>query len=357
MTRSRASGVSSTGDLSASGRLSTGDASPVSPYASAGQSSAVRPDPDSLNSAVVLRRELIADGLSDSDIRAKVRRGELQRIRHGSYVESGFWASLSREDQHRVMVRAVLKRAHPSTVATHISSAVERGGSVWGIPLDEVHVTRTDGRPGRSEAGVVHHAGVLEEADVEILNGIRVSRAPRCAVELTTRCGVEAALVTVNSLLHRGELTVAEFKAAAHDMRYWPDSLSTTLVERLCDPRLSSVAESRTWYMCWAQHLPRPRPQVPVPDENGWVFAYADFGWEAEGVFLEFDGRIKYERYRREGETLEEYLLREKRREEQICLLTGWQCIRIQWEDLEHPQRTATRIRRILELRRGPRPA
>ncbi len=89
------------------------------------------------------------------------------------------------------------------------------------------------------------------------------------------------------------------------------------------------MAESRTWFMCWAQHLPRPRPQVPVLDENGWVFAYADFVWEEEGVFLEFDGRIKYEKYRRKGETLEEYLMREKRREEQICLLTGWQCIRI----------------------------
>ena len=128
-------------------------------------------------------------------------------------------------------------------------------------------------------------------------------------------------------------------------------------MERLCDPRLSSVAESRTWFMCWAQHLPRPRPQVPVLDENGWVFAYADFVWEEEGVFLEFDGRIKYEKYRRKGETLEEYLMREKRREEQICLLTGWQCIRIQWADLEHPERTAARIRRILELRRRPLPA
>lgn len=317
----------------------------------------MRPDPDSLNTAVVLRRELIADGLTDSGIRAKVRRGELHRIRHGSYVDRHFWASLSPEDQYRLLVRAVLKRAHPATVATHVSSAVEREAPIWGISLKEVHVTRIDGHPGRSEAGIVHHSGVLPEDDVELLNGIRVSRAPRCAVEVTTQCDVEPALVTVNGLLHLGALTVEQFHEAAHDMRYWPDSLATTLVERLCDPRLSSVAESRTWFMCWAQHLPRPRPQVPVVDENGWVFAYADFVWEQEGVFLEFDGRIKYERYRREGETLEEFLMREKRREEQICLLTGWQCIRIQWEDLENPARTAARIRRILAMRSRPLPA
>ncbi len=147
---------------------------------------AVRPDPDSLDNAVVLRRELLADGLTDSDIRAKVRRGELHRIRHGSYVDRGFWVSLSREDRHRVLVRAVLKRAHPSTVATHISSAVEREGAVWGVSLAEVHVTRTDGRPGRVKPAWSTTAGCSREADVEVVNGIRVSRVPRCAVEVTT---------------------------------------------------------------------------------------------------------------------------------------------------------------------------
>lgn len=314
-------------------------------------------DPDVLNSCVMLRRELLADGVTDNEIRTRVRRGQLTRIRHGSYVSRPLWDALTAEDRHRVLVRAVLKRAHPSTVATHVSSAVEHGGTVWGIALDVVHVNRTDGRPGRNEAGIVHHSAVLPEDDVEVLNGVRVSRAPRCAVEVTTRCDVERALVTVNSLLHAGRMTHEQFRSAVEGMRYWPDSLSTTLVERLCDDRLTSVAESRTWFMCWAQHLPRPRPQAPIHDERGWVVAYCDFAWEAEGVFLEFDGRIKYERYRREGESLEDYVMREKRREELICLLTGWTCIRIQWEDLAFPERTAARIRRILDARRRPQPA
>jgi hypothetical protein len=68
-------------------------------------------------------------------------------------------------------------------------------------------------------------------------------------------------------------------------------------------------------------------------------------------VFLEIDGRLKYEHFRREGETLEQFLMREKRREELICQLTGWICIRLTWADLEHPVRTARRIRRVLEGR------
>ena len=253
-----------------------------------------------------------------------------------------------------MLVRAVLRRAHPSTVATHSSAAVEHGAPVWGIDLDEVHTTRTDGRPGRREAGVVHHRGRMPEADVEEVNGIRVSAAARCAVEVCTIASVEPALVTINGLLHAGRCTPEEIAAKAEACKHWPDSLTTTIVLRLCDPRIASVGESRWGHLCWAQHLPRPEPQVAVLDEHGRAFAYVDFCWPDLGVFLEFDGREKYSRFRRKGETLEDFLMREKRREERICQLTGWVCIRITWADLERPVATARRIRRLLESRRRP---
>lgn len=310
--------------------------------------------PADLSDVVVLRRELLAEGYTDNQIQRLVRSGELHRVRHGSYVSGSLWSTLSASDRHRVLVRAVLKRAHPSAVATHISAAVERGAPVWGITLDEAHITRTDGKTGRREAGVVHHRGQLDADDVEIVNGIPVSRAPRAAVEVTTMTSVEPALVTVNGMLHAKMLTHGEFAAEVEARKHWPDTLATTLVLRLCDPRIQSVGESRTAFMCWDQHLPRPEPQVAVYDELGRLFAYADFAWCEQGVFLEFDGRIKYELFRREGETLEEFLMREKQREERICQLTGWVCIRITWTDLEHPERTAGRIRRILDGRRRP---
>jgi hypothetical protein len=304
--------------------------------------------------AVILRRELLADGFTDSQIQAMVRSGELARVRHGTYFPGDLWATLSARGRHRVLVRGVLKRAHPSTVATHASAAVERGVPVWGIPLTDVHVTRTDGKAGRREAGIIHHRGVLDEADVEIVNGIPVSRTARTAVEITTMTTVEPALVAVNGMLHAGMMTAQQFAAEVDACKHWPDTLSATIVLRLCDARVQSVAESRTMFLCWNQHLPRPEPQVPIHDETGWIFAYTDFAWEEEGVFLEFDGRMKYERFRRQGETLEQFLMREKRREEQICQLTGWVCIRITWADLEDPVRTARRLRRVLESRRRP---
>ena len=43
--------------------------------------------------------------------------------------------------------------------------------------------------------------------------------------------------------------------------------------------------------------------------------------------------------------------MREKRREEQICVEKGWICIRITWADLQRPAVLARRIRKALESR------
>jgi hypothetical protein len=314
----------------------------------------MRPPAPDLNNVVLLRRELIAEGFTDRQIALMVRGGTLHRVRRGAYVDKRLWDSLSETDRHRVLCRAVLRTSHPLTVLTHVSAVNERRVPVWGISLDEVHTTRTDGKGARREAGVVHHVGMMTESDVETVNGVRVSPAPRSAVEVIATSTPEAALVVVNGLLHGGHMTYDDLAAAAAAMKHWPHTLAAHLVLALADGRLESPAETRTYFMCRQQNLPRPEPQYVVRDEHGHVFARVDFAWPEEGVFLEFDGRIKYERYRREGETLEEYVMREKRREERICQLTGWVCIRIGWADLEDPVATSARIRRLLDSRRRP---
>ena len=119
-----------------------------------------------LSDVVFLRREAIADGYTDRAIRALVKAGVWHRVRHGAYVSGALWAELDAADRHRVRARAVLRTAHPSTVLSHVSAAIEHGAPVWGVDLEIVHVTRTDGKPRRREAGVVHHTGVLPDDDL-----------------------------------------------------------------------------------------------------------------------------------------------------------------------------------------------
>jgi hypothetical protein len=161
-------------------------------------------------------------------------------------------------------------------------------------------------------------------------------------------------LVAVCGVLNLRLASLADIREAAGRASRWPNSLSTRLVLARADERLSSVAEVRTWHFFHEHRITRPEPQVEVHDDRGNLLGRVDFAWRRHGVFLEFDGRIKYERHRRPGETLEEFLLREKRREEQICAATGWVCIRVTWADLARPHVLARRIRRLLDSRRAP---
>jgi hypothetical protein len=309
-------------------------------------------DLNDLAGVVVLRRDLLRAGYTDRQIRTMLASGELHRVRHGSYCDATLWKSLSPADRHRVLARAVLARAHPSTVLTHVSSAIEQGMPVWGHDLTKVHTTRTDGRAGRKESDRVQHAGRMPTYHVTQVNGVPVSLATRCAVEMTTVSSAESALITVDGLLHAGLTTTSGVRQFAHRTRWWPNSLRTNVVVRLADGRRESAGESRTAYAFFTQGLPMPEPQVWILDEHGVRFARVDFAWVELGVFVEFDGKIKYERFRLPGETLDEFLMREKEREERICQLTGWVCIRITWAQLDAPRQLAERIRRILASRR-----
>ncbi|MFC7359688.1 hypothetical protein [Nocardioides astragali] len=297
---------------------------------------------------IVLRGELVADGWTDRDIARAVAGGVLAKVRHGAYVDAGLVAPLDPVGWMRVRTRAVLRRAHQTAVASHQSALAEHEVPLWGLSLDETHLLRTDGRAGRREAGVVHHCSEVVDAEWIVRNGIRVTRPARAAIEVVTSESPEAGLIAVCGVLHNGLATIEEIQEAARRATHWGKSLNNRLVLARADHRLSSVLEIRMWHLLHDQRIPRPEPQVEVFDEWGNLLGIVDFLWEEPGVFMETDGRIKYERYRRPGETLEGYLLREKRRQEAICLATGWVCLRLGWSDLERPRQLARRLRTIL---------
>ncbi|HEY3527972.1 MAG TPA: hypothetical protein VGK78_02390 [Nocardioides sp.] len=301
---------------------------------------------------VLLRREALALGYDDHTIYRNLRAGVWHRIRMGAYVDARIWEAQDEIGRHRLTARAVLKAAHSSAVLTHVSSVLEHEAAVFDMDLSEVHITRTDGKAGRREAGVVHHHGDLDVDEVEIVHGLPVSSAGRSAIELTTMTGMESSLVSLNWLLRVEAVTKSDLEALVARFRHWPGSLRSDLVVRLADGRCGWPGEARTGHLLWSQHIPPAEPQHEIRDAKGHLIGTVDFAWPEFGVFLEFDGAIKYERLRKDGETVQDVIRREKRREEQICALTGWVCIRITWDDLARPNTTARRIRALLESRR-----
>jgi hypothetical protein len=298
---------------------------------------------------VMLRRELLADGWNDRAIAAMVQSGQWVRIRHGAYAPATVWNVLDAAGRHELMVRAVVKQSKTELIVSHSSGMPFYDGPTWGLPLDFVHGTRVDGKCGRREARVQQHCGRIDEGDVEWRRGVRVMAACRLGLEVTTVTSTQAALVAVNHLLHAGHTTLEAMRERyERGFVFWKGTLSTDLVLRLADAAIESVGETRFYYFCYLAGLPAPVPQYEIRDERGGLVARVDFAWPELGVFVEFDGNIKYQALLRPGESASDVVIREKRREERIVELTGWRCIRVTWSDLENPEALLQRIRRAI---------
>ncbi len=251
-------------------------------------------------------------------------------------------------NEHLLRAMAVLRTARTKVVLSHTTALIKMGAPVWDLPLADVHVTRTDGRAGRREAGVVQHSGLTLPGDVCEVGGIAITSATRTAIDLTTITDVEHCLPVFDHLLYTNATDKARLLQRARLSNVWPGTLATDLTIRLANGRMESVGESRSNYMFWRGGLPRPEPQLDICNKRGRVVARVDFAWPEHGVFLEFDGKVKYEKLRQDGESVLDVVLREKKREEMICRLTGWRCIRIVWADLYRPEETVAYIRDVL---------
>jgi len=298
---------------------------------------------------IMLRGELIDAGWTDRGIARMVKGGIWVKIRRGAYAVRKDWRRLDTAGRHVVHTRAVMRQANTEVVASHVSGLMFHDGPTWGLDLSSVHVTRTDGRAGRAEAGVSQHRGKILEGDVVQRIGFPVMAASRLGLEITTVADTEAALVAVNHLLHTRATTLEEMQSRyKRGIDCWAGTLSTDIVLRLADPRIESPGESRVLYLCYLYGLPAPEPQYKVRDRSGKVVARVDFAWPELGLFIEFDGLIKYEKLLQDDESASDVVVREKRREDLVCELTGWSCLRLVWADLDRPDHTAARIREKL---------
>lgn len=296
---------------------------------------------------VMMRFELLAAGYDGSAIARLRRAGVLHRVRHGAYVDGALWRSLDAVGRRRLVARATLRNARSPAVLAGPSAAEELDAPVWDMG-DEVHLARLDGRAGRREAGVVQHRGAMRVGDLTVRDGIPLTSGTRTALEMIAIAEPEHALVTINGLVRAGETSVELMRQRLAGLTTTPFTLNAPIVLGLVEPLCESAGETRTLMLCWRQHLPRPIAQHEIRDASGRLVATVDFAWPELGVFLEFDGKEKYRRHRRPGESVTDMVLREKDRERLICGITGWRCIRIVWADLLHPHRTAARIRATL---------
>jgi hypothetical protein len=131
-------------------------------------------------------------------------------------------------------------------------------------------------------------------------------------------------------------------------MKSWPGVRAARRACDFLDPRSESPAESVSRVRFFEQGIPAPQVQYRIYDEAGRLIARSDFGWEDQRTLGEFDGKVKYGRLLRPGQSIEDAVYAEKLREDALRD-RGWQVVRWIWADLDRPEVIRDRLLRAFE--------
>ena len=292
-----------------------------------------------------LRRDAVAQGFSDDELHRLVRAGQWSRLRRGAYLDGGLPSSP--EERHRLLVRATVAGLRGLAVASHQSAAVLLGLPLWGVRLDQVHVTRRPPAVQDSSRVLRCHVARLPTDQVVDVDGLHVTGPERTVLDLARQHPLEPAVVSLDGALHRGAASVAGLRRALASLSGTPGSRRAARALDLADGRSESVGESRSRVLLHQLGVAPSGCQHEIR-VDGRVVARTDFVWEQQRLAGEFDGRVKYGRLLRPGQQPGDVVFEEKRREDAVRE-AGWGVVRWCWDDLRVPVRLADRVRRALD--------
>ncbi|MBB3083172.1 type IV toxin-antitoxin system AbiEi family antitoxin domain-containing protein [Geodermatophilus sabuli] len=300
-------------------------------------------------SGLLRRVDALAAGLSDGELARFVRRGELERLQRGAYLDTG-----TTVHRHRAVIEATVAGLRRPGVVSHASAAVLHGLPLWRVPTARVHLIRRPPAAGSGSARVHLHVARLPEDQVTVVDGLRVTDATRTVVDLARTLPFEPAVVTADAALAARLTTRAALTACLAGMGPVPGARRAARALDFADERSESVGESRSRVLIHRVGLPAPEVQLRVHRADGSVVGRCDFGWEGARTLGEFDGRVKYGRLLRPGQAPGDAVFEEKLREDELRD-AGWEMVRWTWADLDRPQVVAARLRRAFA--RGARAA
>jgi hypothetical protein len=299
-------------------------------------------------SGLLLRKDAIAYGYDDKYLRRLVLSGQIVRIRQGAYAKTDVWRNLDDRDRHLLLCEAVVAQYDDAIALSHSSAVLQHDGPDYGLDLSSVHVTHLLDGGGRRGAKVIHHEGRCGAFDITRMDDHWLTAPARTVLDVAILHGLEVGVVVADDFIHRGLTTTAELEQLYEQVKAWPGALILRLVISLATGKSESVGETLGFLLCRNQRLPRPEQQFEIFHPDGRLAGRTDWAWPDYGVFGEFDGLMKYLRYRRPGETIEQTVIREKRREDLLRELTGYRCIRVIWPELFRQEATGQRIRSVL---------
>ena len=248
------------------------------------------------NGGYFTRGQAIDCGYKDRDLRAALNAGLIVRLRHGTYAFTDVHKALDSRARHRILAYAIADKLGPNVAVSHTSACAVWDFDLYGVSLNNVHLTRLDGSTGRREAGVIYHVGTVAPNDIREVDGRLIVKPLRAVVETATISSIESAMVTASSALRLNMVAKEELADGLGPFAKWQGGRKASIAIRLSDGRCESVGEVRSLHMFWREGLPRPELQFRVVNERGTAVARTDFAWLDYRHLGEFDGMVKYGR-------------------------------------------------------------
>jgi hypothetical protein len=302
------------------------------------------------NADLVLRRDAVRNGWSDEELARLARGGQWTRLRRGAYLDGQLPATAAA--RHALLLAATIAGLRRAAVVSHQSAAVLLGMPLWGVRLDQVHITRRPPASSQVSGPLRCHVARLRDDELTVVGGITVTDVARTALDLARSLPFEPGVAALDAALNEGLVARDVLERRLFDIAGTRGSRHAARVIRFADGRSESVGESRSRVALHQLGLAPTAVQHEIRSPDGHLVGRTDFGWEDQRVVGEFDGRIKYGRLLRPGQDAGDAVFEEKRREDAIRD-EGWEVVRWTWGDLRTPDRLGERVRRAQD--RGSR--
>jgi Transcriptional regulator, AbiEi antitoxin len=269
------------------------------------------------NGGIFSRAQAIDCGESDRTLAEARHQGVIVRLRRGMYAPADIYEACDNSGKHLLHARAALAAQKGSVALTGASAAALHGFALYQQDLSVVHILRLDQGASRRKAMTNHHI-VIKDVDPELgqYEGIIAVSPARAVWEVACRSSMEAGVVTADSALRKSPGLADNIEQLQERFAYFPGSRQGRLTLQFADPGSDSPGESVTRVQFHRHGVPIPDLQHDVVDDRGAVIGTSDFYWEDCRHLGEFDGKIKYQKLLRVGETPSDCVFREKRRED-----------------------------------------
>ena len=142
----------------------------------------------------------------------------------------------------------------------------------------------------RGAKGIIVWAVAIDDDEIQLIDGMRVTTPARTAVDLACRYPVDTAVAAIDALARATRLKVPDIESAAgrHPGRHGLERARRAI--ELVDPGTESPRETWLRLLIIRAGYPPPETQIPVYDEYGALICEVDMGWRELKIAVQYEG-------------------------------------------------------------------